>query len=284
MIRSVLLCFVCLFAPVLAHAAPADVLGRIKQGKSITIAYRTDAAPFSSLDDKQQPVGYSIDLCRSIVGSISEQLGVGTLRIKWLPVSAQSRFDVIAKGQADLECGASSVSLSRMKQVSFSSYTFIDGVGVLVKSSSGMKRFAELGNKRIGVVGGTTNERSLDNALKRSALGATVVVVQSRDEGFAQLERGELDAFVGDQLLLLGLAAKAKDPQSIALLGDTLAIEPYALALPRSDDNFRLAVNTALARIYRNGTIIEIFNQWFGVLGKPGLMVEMSYSLGAIPE
>ncbi|MEC5400148.1 amino acid ABC transporter substrate-binding protein [Uliginosibacterium sp. H1] len=282
MFRRALLCL--LLAPLLASTAHADVLARVKKSKSIAIAYRTDAVPFSFLDEGKQPTGYSIDLCRSVVGQISEQLRIDRIDIKWVPVTVQNRFDVIAKGQADIECGASSVTLSRMKQVSFSSFTFADGIEVLVKSSSGAKRLTDLGGKKIGVLGGTTNESILRASLRGGAINADTVVVASREEGFARFEKGELDAFVGDQLLLLGLLAKSQDPRAIAMLDEPLAIEPYALVLPRNDDDFRLSVNTALAHIYRDGTISGIFGRWFGKLGQPSPIVRMSYTFGALPE
>jgi len=284
MFRAALLCLALMLAPAFADAASKDALTRIKETKTVKVAYRTDALPFSFVDNAKQPAGYSIDLCRRVVASIGDQLGVDGIQIKWVPVTLDSRFDTIAKGQADIECGSSSVTLGRMKQVNFSSFTFIDGTGILVKADSGARKLSDLGGKKIGVLPGTTNEKALNDALKRTVTNAVVVPVKSREEGFTQFEAGELDAFVSDKLLLMGLSPKAKDPKSIMLLGDDLSYEPYALVLPRGDDGFRLAVNTALARIYRDGSIADIFARWFGALGKPGLLVEANFILGAIPE
>jgi len=284
MFRAALLCLALMLAPAFADAASKDALTRIKETKTVKVAYRTDALPFSFVDNAKQPAGYSIDLCRRVVASIGDQLGVDGIQIKWVPVTLDNRFDTIAKGQADIECGSSSVTLGRMKQVNFSSFTFIDGTGILVKADSGARKLSDLGGKKIGVLPGTTNEKALNDALKRTVTNAVVVPVKSREEGFTQFEAGELDAFVSDKLLLMGLSPKAKDPKSIMLLGDDLSYEPYALVLPRGDDGFRLAVNTALARIYRDGSIADIFGRWFGALGKPGLLVEANFILGAIPE
>ncbi len=115
-------------------------------------------------------------------------------------------------------------------------------------------------------------------------INATVVPVKSRDEGLAQFEAGQIDAFASDRTLLLALAPKAKDPKAISMLVEDLSFEPYAIVLPRGDDDLRLAVNSALAQIYRSGNIGEIFRRWFGALGKPGVMLEATYILGAIPE
>jgi glutamate/aspartate transport system substrate-binding protein len=190
----------------------------------------------------------------------------------------------VAKGDADLECGSSTVTLARMKEVDFSSYTFVDGTGLLVKASLAAKGLSDLGGRKIGVIAGTSNERALAEALKSRVINATVVPVKSRDDGLAQLEAGSIDAFASDRVLLVGLASKAADPKSLALLADALSFEPYAIALPRGDWQMRLAVNTALAQIYRSGAIVEIWNRWFGALGRPGPLVETIFLFGAIPE
>jgi len=285
MLRLAVLTFALLLAPVLGHSQASEgALKRIKATKSVAIAYRSDAVPFSFVDESKQPTGFTIDLCRRVVASIAQQLGVEGMQIKWVPVTTQDRMEAVEKGKADMECGSTTVTLSRSKQVNFSSYTFVDGTGLLVKTSSSATRLSDLGGKKIGVIPGTTNEKAVNDALKRQVINATVVPVKSRDDGLAQIEAGQIDAFASDRTLLLAMAPKAKDPKAISLLLEDLSFEPYAIVLPRGDDDLRLAVNSALAQIYRSGNIVEIFRRWFGALGKPGLMLDATYILGAIPE
>ena len=270
----------------LAQSASAPLEGRlkkIKDSQSIGVAYRTDAVPFS-FEENKQAVGYSVDLCRRVIGAIEQQLGVKELKIRWVPVTVQNRFETVAKGQADLECGSSTVTLGRMKEVDFSSFIFVDGTGLLVKASLAAKGISDLGGRKIGVIGGSSNEKALNDALKARVINATVVPVKSRDEGLAQLEAGTIDAFASDRVLLIGLAGEAKEPKSLALLADALSFEPYAIALPRGDWQMRLAVNTALSQIYRSGAIGEIYGRWFGALGRPGPIIEMTYLFGALPD
>jgi len=155
---------------------------------------------------------------------------------------------------------------------------------MLMRASANIRQLVDLGGKKIGVIPGTTNEKALNDALKRQVITATVVPLASRDEGLAQLEGGQIDVFVSDRTLLLALAPKARDPRALSLSLDDLSFEPYAIVLPRGDDDLRLAVNTALAQIYRSGDIAAIFNRWFGAMGKPGGMLQATYILGAIPE
>ncbi|HEV7823255.1 MAG TPA: amino acid ABC transporter substrate-binding protein [Burkholderiales bacterium] len=285
MFRTAIALTALLFAALAAQAQNLD--GRLKQiasTKTIAIAYRTDAIPFSYTDDKKQVDGFSIDLCKRIVRSIERDIKVSGLQIKWVPVTSQTRFDAVAKGQADMECGSSTATLSRMQQVDFSSYIFVETTGLMVKQASGLRSLSDMSGKKIAVIGGTTNERALNDQLKRLKISATVLPVKTRDEAFALLEGGKADAMASDKLLLLGAAVKAKDPQSMAILNDELSFEPYGIVLPRGDAAFRLAVNSALSTIYRNGEIVEIFNRWFAGLGRPTPIIEAAYSLGIIPE
>ena len=259
-------------------------LQKIRDTRSITLAYRTDAAPFSFEDANKQMAGYSVDLCRRVVTGIEEQLGAGALKVNWVPVTVENRFDTIAKGQADLECGSSTVTLGRMKTVDFSSFIFVDGTGLLVKTSTPAHGLSDLAGKRIGVIGGTSNQRALDDALKARLISATVVPLTSREEGLAQVESGAIDAFASDRLLLLGLATKAQDARSLSLLADALSFEPYAIALPRGDWQLRLAVNSALAQIYRGGAITEIYQRWFGRIKGLGPLAETTFLFGSLPE
>jgi ABC-type amino acid transport substrate-binding protein len=276
-------------APALALAQSASVplegrLKKIQETKTISVAYRTDALPFSFEDSELKPAGYMVDLCRRVIGSIERQIGVTPLQVQWVPVTVQTRFTAVAGGQADMECGATTVTLGRMKEVDFSSLTFVDGTGVLMRSSTAGNSLMALAGKKIGVIAGTSNERALAEALKSKLVNAEVVAVKTRDEGLVQLEAGTIDAFAGDRVLLVGLAAKARDPQALSLLGEVLSYEPYAIVLPRGDWALRLAVNTALAQVYRSPALPELFGRWFAPLGRPGAVLEVMYALGRLPE
>jgi ABC-type amino acid transport substrate-binding protein len=283
MLRLAVLTLTLLLAPVLG-VAQEGALKKIKSAKAVAIAYRSDAAPFSFVDESKQPTGFSVDLCRRVVAAIAQQLGVEGMQIQWVPVTTQDRMEVVEKGKADMECGSTTVTLARSKRVNFSSYTFVDGTGLIVKTESKTRQLSDLGGKKIGVIPGTTNEKALNDALKKQVINATVVQVKDRDDGLARFEAGQIDAFASDRTLLIAMAPKVKDPKAVSLLMEDLSFEPYAIVLPRGDDDLRLAVNAALAQIYRSGAIAEIFKRWFGTLGKPGLMLEATYILGAIPE
>jgi len=284
MIRSTALVLAALLAAGAAHAQALDGrLKKIAQTKTIAIAYRADAMPFS-FSENNQVDGFSIDLCKRVANSIERALNIKGLQIKWVPVTTQSRFEAVMKGGADMECGSSTITLARMKQVDFSSIIFVETTGLLVKADSGVRSFDNLSGRKIAVVAGTTNESAIQAQLKRRLLSATVVPFKSRDEAFAALQEGKADAFASDRLLLVGSVARAKDPKDLVLLPDELSFEPYGIVLPRGDAAFRLAVNTGLAQLYSSGQVLEVFRRWFEAFGQIPPIIQAAYILGSIPD
>lgn len=282
MFRLVIALLVGVTSASFAHAQSDSRMKRIADSKTVKIAYRADATPYSFADDKKEAAGYSIDLCKAIVDSMGRQLGT-TLKIEWVQVTTQTRFKTVASGQADMECGASTVTLGRMKEVDFSSIIFVETTGVLVKSAAGIRNATDLAGKKIAVISGTTNEIALANLVKSGKFNAVLVPVKSREEGISALEAGTADAYASDKLLLIG--AKVADAKAVTILPDDLSFEPYGIVLPRGDANLRLAVNTGLARIFGSGQIVEIFKKWFTQVGlQPGPLMLSVFTLGALPE
>ena len=274
--------FIFAFEP--APAQPLEGrLSSISSGKSIKFAYRTDAKPFSFSNAFNAPDGYTVDLCKLIARSIEKQLGGSPLKLEWVPVNTENRFDMVASGKADMECGASTVTLSRMKQVDFSSFVFVENTGLVVKRAANIKRFSDLAGKKIAVIGGTSNQRAVATKNDQLKLNMTIVHAKDREEGIAALEDGKVDAFASDKLLLVG--AQFANADAVIMLPDDVSIEPYAIVLPRGDWALRLAVNAALAQIYGSGEAMAVFNKWFAPAGfRPSLLMGAVYVLGNIPE
>ena len=274
-----------LLAVTMAGSASAQATGgrlkTIASTKVIKIAHRTDAMPFSFIDGNKAVTGYTIDICKAVVASLQKQLKLAALNVQWVPATTQSRFDLVASGKADIECGSSTVTLSRMKQVDFSSTVFVESTGLVVRSAANVTSLKDLAGKKIAVIAGTSNEKAM--TAKNDEIKATLVPVKDRDAAIAALSSAQVDAFASDKLLLAG--TQFKDIQTLQMLPDNLSVEPYAIVLPRGDWELRLAVNTALAEVFRRGDIAFVFAQWFGKLGlQPGVLNSSAYMLGAIPE
>ena len=267
-----------------ALAQPMD--GRLKiihETATLRVAYRTNSPPFSYLDAQGRPVGYTVELCERVARSLEAHLNV-RLSIKWIPVDERTRFEAIVNETADMECGSTTVSLSRLKIVDFSSIVFAESTGVLVKSGRGLLLFENMAGKNIAVIAGTTNARAVRDQVVRRNLSARIIEFGDRQEGIAALARGDVDGFASDRLVLLALA-RAANLQDVVLLPEDLSFEPLAIMLPRGDWAFRLAVNTALARVFRSGEIVGLYTKYLGGVGQgTSTWAGVVFIFGGLPE
>lgn len=279
-----------LFAAVLAlvsgiAGASEPTLEKIKKSGEIVIGHREEARPFSFVEAGKTPAGYSVDLCLRIVEAVKAELGMAELAVKYVPVGAESRFDKVADGSIDLECGNSTMTLSRMKQVDFTNMIFITGASLLVREGEPIDAVSGLAGKKVAVVEGTTTQQELAARLKSGLIQTTVVPVKDHADGLKALLDNKVDAYAGDQIVLIGLARSAPDPSKLALVKELFSYEPYGIALRRNDADFRLAANRALAQLYRSGEITGVYNRWFGDWGaQPSRLLVAMFALNGIPE
>jgi glutamate/aspartate transport system substrate-binding protein len=274
----------CLMATGATAQQTPNTLGKIKSAKAINVAYSPDSLPFSFAEPGKDPQGYAIDICKRVIAQIGRAVGEPNLKVNWIAGSTPERLQMVASGKADLECANTTQTLARLGNVDFSGLTFIDAGGFLVRADASIKSLSDLGGKKIAVLKGTTTEKRLRDALQRRLVNATVLTVDTGNQGLAMLEAGTADAYAGDKIKLVGLALLAKDPAKLAMPPEDLSFEPYAMALPRGDSALRLEVNRALTQVYIGGEIERIFNQWLGTLGQPTGLLAAMYLLYSIPD
>jgi glutamate/aspartate transport system substrate-binding protein len=262
----------------------SPTLGKIKAAKAINVAYSPDSLPFSFNGPNNEPLGYSIDLCKRAIAQIGRVVGEPNLKVNWLPGSVTERLQMVGSGRAELECANTTQTQSRLANVDFSNLIFIDGGGLLVKSGAPINQVTDLGGKKVAVLKGTTTEKRLNDTLRVRLVNATVVPIADPAEALAMLEAGTVDAYAGDKVKLVGLAIQAKDPAKLALVAEELSYEPYAMAMPRNDSAFRLEVNRALTQVYIGGDLEKIFGQWLGKLGRPTGLLAAMFLLNSIPD
>ncbi|MBN9509551.1 MAG: amino acid ABC transporter substrate-binding protein [Alphaproteobacteria bacterium] len=266
-----------------AGAASAATLDRVRQDGTLRIAFRQDAPPFSYKDSNGKAAGYVVDLCRAVAKHLVQQLKLPSLKLAYVPVNAVDRFDAITGGKADLLCEATTATLARRASVDFSISTFVDGASLMIMPD-GPRDLASLAGKKVGVLGGTTTEEALRNTLAAAKISADVVPAKSHAEGLAMLQDGRTVAYFGDRSILMSLVAEAGDNNKPILSEAYLTVEPYALALPRGDEAFRLEVDRALSHIYRSGEIQGIFESGFGPSIKPSPILQTLYLITGLPD
>ncbi len=268
----------------LPAAAQTGTLEKIRKQGAITMGYVEGSAPFSFTDAGKQPQGYSVDLCREIASSIRAQLGLTSLETRWVALTIQNRLDAVKSGRVDIECSTTTWTLSRQAAVDFSLITFVDGGSILTRVESEAGRLSDFNGKRIVVITGTTTEKALKESLERRSIKAEVVTVKTREAGLQLLDNRKADGFASDRMVLIGVVLTSKTQGAFKLLDEDFSVEPYALALPRGDIEYRLAVNRALARLYRTGDIQKIYDRWLGKLGPPSVLLSAAYFIQGLAE
>jgi polar amino acid transport system substrate-binding protein/glutamate/aspartate transport system substrate-binding protein len=271
----------------LAAESAAGTLDRIRETKTLRIAYDPGAPPFSYVvpgsPPTAQPQGYSVELCRAIADQLKQQLKIPDLQIVYVTVNSQDRFDAITQDKADLLCESATATLARRQIVDFSLPIFIDGASYIIRPD-GPRDVKFFAGKKVAVLPGTTTEQELQRALTGTHINAEIVLVKTNQEGIDAVEKGTVSAYFADRATLTFLLRKEKQAANLLMADNYLSVEPIALALKKGDGDFRLAVDTALSHIYRRGEITVIFKTAFGVLTTPSPILATLYQISGLPD
>ena len=262
-------------------AAAADgALARIAKRGEMRIGYDKDSEPMSFVDKDGSPAGYSVDLCRRIGAAVKAELKRDNLKVTFVPVDFDGDFRAMVKGDIDLECGSTTITLSRYKLVDFTVMTFVTGGSFVSRATRPIGSLSDLAGKSVAVIPGTTTETALKEQLKEKLIDAKVVSVKDHVEGMAKLDAGQVAALASDQMLLIGQLMKAQNPKNYALAPELFSYEPYGLVVPRDDSEFKLVVNRALVQMYRSNEYVDIYGRWIGSFGiKPSPVLVSMFAI-----
>ncbi len=260
-----------------ASRAPATLSGtlaKVRASGSIALGYRQASVPFSYLNARNEPIGYSIELCKALVTSIEDAVN-RSLAIRWVPVTADNRVDAVASGKVDLECGSTTSNLERQKRVAFSPIMFVAGTKVMVRQDTQIRSVRDLASKKVAVTACTTNEKAMRDLDRKFHLGMQLQVVPDHSQGFAQVAGGQSDAFATDDVLLYGLIAEnagkadgnggtgASPGARLQVVGDYLSYDPYAIMFRKDDPQLAQVVRTSFQALAEDGEIERQYRRWF---------------------
>jgi polar amino acid transport system substrate-binding protein len=261
----------CVLALTATYQPPSwagKVLERIRETGTITAGTRKDAVPFGFIDQNGKWVGYSLDILELIRKQTEKQLGK-PIQLKLVEATPENRFEKIKNGSIDIECASTTFTWERTKQVDFSVSYFADGTKILTNKDSGLNSLESLSGRKIGVIMHTTNEK----AIKLQQPAAQLVPIQNQADGLAKLEKGEIEAFAGDGIVLEGIRKKAKNSNNLAVVPNfPNQYESYACSLPKDDSDWRNLVNYSLIQ-FMEGVVsdqpssVAIYEKWFDETG-----------------
>ncbi len=243
--------------------AQEGTLKKIKDTGTITIGHRDASIPFSYYDDKQQPIGYAMDLCMKIADAVKAELKLPKLEVKYQLVTSANRIPLMANGTIDLECGSTTNNIPRQEQVWFTITHFVTANRWVSKKSSNVKKLADLKGKTIVSTAGTTNIKQITEINAAQNLGMNIISANGHPEAFQMVETGRAVAFVMDDILLASLAASSRSPGDYEISAESLSVEPYGIMVRKDDKAFKAVVDRAMTNVYKSGEINAIYSKWF---------------------
>ncbi len=267
--RVMVFALAALLGPAPVRAAPAAIpswssptLLRIERTGVVRVGYRENSPPFAFLDAKKQPIGYSLDLCDVVVEELGREVGK-ELAVEHVAVTPENRFERVASGVIDLECGSSTNSAERRALVAFSPTIFVTGTKLLVRRGSGIRSLRDLEGKRVVLTRGTVHETAVPRLAARRALAIKFVFAPDHGASFRVFAGGDADAFANDEVQLFGLLAETRSGAEYRVVGDFLTYADYALAYQKDDPELAEVVERAFRRLAGSREIVAIYRRWF---------------------
>ncbi len=255
-----------LFLGVAAPAETQDLGGTLKKVREtgvITIGHRDSSIPLSYLDDKLQPVGFSIELCKHVVEAVKAKLALPNLTVKYNPVTSATRLPLVANGTVDIECGSTANMTSRQTQVGFSYTFFVPQFKWITRTNNDIKSADDLRGKTVAVTAGTNTALFVNKLNNEGKLGMTIMQGKDHAESFLLVETGRAGAWMEDDILIAGFRANAKNPADFKLLDQSYPSDPYALMIRKDDQQFKSLVDETLAALMRSGEFEKLYTHWF---------------------
>ncbi len=257
--------------------SPTPVLDQIRQSGTITLGYREGAVPFSFSDAKGQPAGYAVDLCLRAAEAAQRRLNLPELKVRWLPLTAQSRVPAVVNGLVAIDCAPNTITAERKKQVDFSLAYYVSAVRMLVRTDSGIQSFDDMRGKTVVTSAGSTSDRHVRRL--KDQYGYREVYAKDHVESFLMLDTGRAQAFVLDDVVLYGLRANAKTPAQYEVVGPTLSVERNALMLSKADVQWKALVDQTLAALFASPDVLALQKRWFQQpIGARGIVLGLTPS------
>ncbi len=240
-----------------------DTLGKIKATGTVTLGVRDSSGALSFTTGYGHYDGYHVEICRNIAADIKQQLSLTDLNINYIAVSSQNRIPLVQNGTIDLECGSTTNTLARQRDVAFAHTVFIEEVRIAVKRGSGIQSLEDLRDKTVVSTTGTQPVQILRSRVRGLNLNFKTIYGKDHADSFLLLESGRADAFVMDASILAGNIANAEHPDHFEIVGEPLSLEPIAIMLRRNDPKLKILVDQSIRRLIAAGELPRLWEKWF---------------------
>jgi glutamate/aspartate transport system substrate-binding protein len=258
-----ILAVLCAAVATAAAAQESATLSKIRESGIITLGHRDSQFPFSYLDDAQRPIGYTMDICDRIVDAVQARLGLRDLERRYVQVTSATRIPMVSNGTVDLECGVTTNTVERERQVAFTMTTFVAESRLLSKKSAPVWRLEDLRGKVVTSTVGTTSLAHLQDLYARHGVDMTILASRDDPEAFRLVATDRAAAYAMDDALLRGTIARSAQPDEYVVSNERLSVEPYAIMLAKGDPEFKRLADQVIIGLFKSGEILRLYRRWF---------------------
>lgn len=230
-----------------------DIYHNIIKRDKLIVGVQYDAKPFGYMDKDGQVKGVDIDIARELAKRI---LGDEN-KIELKQVTPANRIQAVTSGNVDIVVATMSITPQRKMIVNFSEPYFVAGQAILIPSISNIRGIADLKDKPVGVVLGTTGERNLRYFAPQSILRG----YKNYSEAFNALKNKQVVAMTSDDAILMGFIM---DDKNFKILPKRLTREPYGIAMKNTQDakSLQLNINRFLNDMREDGFMYNLNKKW----------------------
>jgi glutamate/aspartate transport system substrate-binding protein len=246
-----------------AGQAASQTLEKIEEVGKITLGYRAASIPFAYLGADQKPTGLSLELCSAVADKLKSQLRRPELETEYVAVDASNRIPLLQNGTIDIECGSTTNTAERQKQVSFSVATYVASPRWLVSAASPVIELKGLEGKTVVVTHGSLNFAVARKLIDDQKLNITILQAKDHAESLLMLSTSRVAAWFEDDILIAGLVANSVDPKAFRMLAATYAPTYYGLMIRRDDPAFKTLVDTVIKEKMLSGEFDMLYSKWF---------------------
>ncbi len=249
-------------APHFASAQTVDTLAKVKASGTIALGVRDTSGVLSYTLGSGKYVGYHVDVCQHIVANAEKAIG-RKISVKYIPVNSQNRIELVQAGTVDMECGSTTNTAARQKDVAFALTTYVEEVRLAVRANSGIASIKNLAGKTVATTRGTTSVQTLRKQARADGVAFNEAFGNDHADSFQLLETGRADAFLMDGQILAGHIANAKNPSEFNIVGEVLSVEPIAVMFRKDDAAFKKLADDTIRELQQSGELAKMYDKWF---------------------
>ena len=260
---AVAVVFASLAQPALAQQSSR--VDAIRQSGVITLGHPETSVPFAYLDGNHKPIGYTVEICEKIAAELKQALNLPKLEVRYNPTTSATRIPLLANGTIDLECGNTTNNVERHKLVSFAPTTFVAQVVLMARKDGGVdvNDPSSFRGKTISAQAGGQTFKVISQINAKGNYNITVAPAKDTGEAFLMVETGRSAGTANDDGLAYGQVASSKDPSAFIIGTKGLEIAPYGIMEPKDDPAFKAAVDQAVLKLIKDGTVAALYDKYF---------------------